>query len=112
MKNSILIVGFSLVVLNTVIGLVLSGYSNFNFLFADIGILLSTGFLYYLLNSSIVDGFKIGVGFFIVLLGIARFICSVISPEKIEDNIALIIFICLVFLEFSTVVLAKVLSKK
>jgi hypothetical protein len=111
MKNSILIVGISLLVLNTVIGLVLSGYSNFNFLFADLSILLTTGFMYYLLNSSIADGFKIGLGFFTVLLGLGKFSCAVFSPERIENNIAFIIFVCLIFLELVAVVFAQKMSK-
>lgn len=112
MKNSILVVGMSLVILNTLIGLILRDYSNFNLLFADLSIILSTVFLYFLFNSSISDGFKIGVGFFTVFIGLGKFLCAVFSPQKMENNILLIIFISLVFVEFSVVLLAKLMSKK
>ena len=110
MKNNILLIGIILTFLNTIIGLVLSNYSNFNMVFADISILCSTGILYYLFNSSIADGFKIGVGFVAVLSGLARYFCALFSIGQIENNIALILFICLISFEVIAVFVAQKLS--
>ena len=112
MKNNILLIGIVLTFLNTIIGLVLSDYSNFNMLFVDISILISTVVLYYLFNSSITDGFKIGVGFVAVLSGLARYFCALFSIGQIENNIALIIFMCLISFELIAVFVAQKLSAK
>lgn len=112
MKNNILPIGVILTFLNTIIGLVLSDYSNFNMVFADVSILASTGIVYYLFQSTIADGFKIGLSFFFLLTGVARFICAVFSNEQLENNIAFILFICLVAVEVVIYFLGKNLSSK
>jgi hypothetical protein len=112
MKNSIVLTGSILTLLNTVIGLILSSYPNFNMIFADISILLSTGILYFLFQSNAADGFKIGVGFIAVLSGFGRFLCAVFSSSQLENNIGLIIFLFLITLEVITIFVAQKLSSK
>ena len=112
MKNSIVLTGSILTLLNTVSGLILSFYPNFNMIFADISILLSTGVLYYLFQSSFADGFKIGLSFFFLLSGVARFLCAVFSIEQMENNIAIIIFMCFIAIEAISYFAAKYLSSK
>ena len=112
MKNNILLIGVITTFLNTIIGLILSDYSNFNMIFADISILLSTGVLYFLFQSSFADGFKIGLSFFFLLSGVARFLCAVFSSEQMENNIAIIVFMCFIAIEAISYFAAKYLSSK
>ena len=112
MKNNTLIIGVILVILNTIIGLVMSSYSNFNMVFADVSILTSTGMVYYLFQSSFADGFKIGLSFFFLLSGVARFLCAVFSSDQMENNIAIIIFMCFIAIEAISYFAAKYLSSK
>ena len=112
MKNNILLIGVVLTFLNTIIGLVLSDYSNFNMVFADVSLLATTGMVYYLFQLSFADGFKIGLSFFFLLSGIARFLCAVFSSEQMENNIAIIIFMCFIAIEAISYFAAKYLSSK
>ena len=112
MKNNTLIIGVILVILNTIIGLVMSSYSNFNMVFADVSILTSTGMVYYLFQSSFADGFKIGLSFFLSITGVARFVCALFSSNQFEDNIAVIVFMCFIAIEAISYFAAKYLSSK
>lgn len=112
MKNNVLVVGSILVLLNTLLGLIVTSYPNFNMIFADISILLSTGILYFLFRSNAADGFKIGVGFIAVLSGFGRFLCAVFSSSQLENNIGLIIFLFLITLEVITIFVSQKLSSK
>ncbi len=112
MKNNTLFIGSVLVILNTIIGLVISSYSNFNMVFADISILISTGIVYYLFQSTIADGFKIGLSFFLLLSGVARFLCAVFSNDQMENNIAIIVFMCFIAIEAIIYFAGKYLSSK
>ncbi len=112
MKYKILLFGVILTFLNTIIGLILSDYSNFNMIFADISILISTGIVYYLFQSTIADGFKIGLSFFLLLSGVARFLCAVFSSDQMENNIAIIVFMCFIAIESISYFAAKYLSSK
>ncbi len=112
MKNNVLLIGGILTILNTIIGLVFSSYSNFNMIFADISILTSTGIVYYLFQSTIADGFKIGLSFLFSLIGFGKFLCAVFSINEFENNIALIIFLCLLGGEIVTYFIAERLTSK
>ena len=60
MKNSFLVFGGLLVLINTSAGLVFSSYKPFNMILADVSIILSTILIYGAFKSTIADGFKIG----------------------------------------------------
>jgi hypothetical protein len=81
-------------------------------IFADISILTSTGIVYYLFKSTIVDGFKIGISFFLLLSGSARFLCAVFSSDQLENNIAVIVFMCFIAVEAIIYFAGKYLSSK
>lgn len=99
MKNNILLIGVVLTFLNTIIGIVLSDYSNFNMVFADVSILATSGLVYYLFHSSFADGFKIGFTVLFAITGLIRFVCSILSPEHFLDNIAFLTFIIFLAIE-------------
>jgi hypothetical protein len=112
MKNVSLVAGIVLVVLNTMIGIILRAYSDFNMVFVDLSLILSTGIIYYLLNNPIADGFKIGAGFFMLIGGILRVIFAILSPNQLENNLLLILFISFLSLEIIVIFIAKRLSLK
>lgn len=111
MKNSILLIGGIIAFLNTVIGLVVSGYSSFNMVFADVSILISTGIIYYLFQSAIADGFKIGLCLVFFITGLVRFLSAVFSSEEIEDNSAVIVFVLILSVEAILLFVSAKLSK-
>jgi hypothetical protein len=111
MKNTILISGFGLVILNTISGLILSNYSNFNMLFVDVSLILTTAILWINTASNFVDGFKIGLSMAYTLTGSIRFLCALLAPNYLENNYTLIIFMVIVGFEFLVYMLAKFMNK-
>ena len=96
MKNLLLVAGFLLIALNTVIGLLLSVYSSFNFLLVDFCLLTTTILIYIFSNSNIADGFKIGLTLLFAVLGFMKVICGMFAPQIYTDNL-FIIFLLLIF---------------
>ena len=99
MKNNFVILGGLLVVINSTVGLVVSGYKPFNLMLADFSILLSIAMLYVAYKISIADGFKIGYTLLFGLTGLIRFICAVSSSNEFKNNYAVLIFIILLCIE-------------
>ena len=89
MKNLYLIIGLIALVLNTIIGLIFSGYSTFNFISSDVVIVINTMLLFILSSSKISDGFKVSFSFIFPLLGFVSFILACIMDKKLNDNIQL-----------------------
>ena len=99
MKNSIIFVGFALVFLNTIAGLIVSGYQPFNMIMADISLLISVGMMYGSTRSSMPDGYKIGLSFLFIITGLLRFICAILSAQEIKNNVAILFFAVLIAIE-------------
>ena len=99
MKNSFLVSGGLLVLINTSIGLIFRSYSPFNMVMADVSIILSTVLLYGAFMSKMADGFKIGFTVLFAITGLIRFVCSVVSPEQFKDNMAFLVFIIFLAIE-------------
>ncbi|MDR0828556.1 MAG: hypothetical protein LBN95_00380 [Prevotellaceae bacterium] len=112
MKNLILIIGSLLIVLNTLIGLIITDYAVLNFLLANISIAISTAIIYFVAISKIADGFKIGLTAFCFFAGIARCLCVAFAPSVLKDNALLLVVLGLLFFEVICVATAKILSKK
>jgi hypothetical protein len=99
MKNSFLVLGGLLVLINTVIGLVFSSYQPFNMILANVSLVLSTTLLYGTYKSAMADGFKIGFTAFFALTGLIRFGCAAFSPNQVQDNFAFVLFVILLAVE-------------
>jgi hypothetical protein len=112
MKNSFLVLGGILLLINTSVGLFFNSYNSFNMLMADVSILLSTTLFYAAYRSSIADGFKIGFTIFFAITGLIRFICSVVSPEQFKDNMAILIFIIFLAIEGISFFVGNTLKNK
>ena len=76
MKNLLLLIaGFILIVLNTLIGLMISKYSPFNYLMVDLSLLISTVLIYLFSNSNISDGYKIGLTVLFAIIALQEIVC-------------------------------------
>jgi hypothetical protein len=106
MKKLILVIGALLIALNTLIGLIISGYATSNFLLADVSIILSTGLIYLLLDSKVSDGFKIGLSYIFYFTGIGRLVCMLVASPEMTNNIAIICAIALLLFEIACLVTA------
>ncbi len=111
MKNTILIAGFGLVLINTIAGLIMSNYGNFNMLFVDVSLILSTAILWINTASNFADGFKIGLGMAYSLTGFIRFLCALLAANTFENNYTIIIFLVIVVFEYLVYMLANLMNK-
>ena len=89
MKNLYLIIGLILISINSIIGLIFTNYSSFNWLVSDLIILINILFLFLFSNSKISDGFKFSIPFIYVITGLTTFILSINLEKKIENNFIL-----------------------
>jgi len=99
MKKIVLIIGMCLVLLNTLVGLIISAYEPFNYLLTDLSLVLTTVFIFVLANSKIDDGFKIGLAVLFSITGIVRFLLLMFIPQQWENNGILIGAIGILVLE-------------
>jgi FtsH-binding integral membrane protein len=99
MKKLLLLSGFIFIVLNTIIGLLISNYSTFNFLMVDLSLLISTILIYLFSNSNISDGYKIGLTFLFALTGLMKVVFSIISPQHFHDNVFIIFVLVIISFE-------------
>ena len=93
MRNTILLIGIIMALINTVASFIAPDYATHKMIFADLSILLTTGLLYLLYRLETAAGFKIGLTLFLGLTGLIRYICAVSSNNKFQDNYSILIFI-------------------
>jgi hypothetical protein len=78
----------------------------------DFSIILSIILFLLLSKKSIVDGFKIGFSLLFLITGFIRIILAAISPNQINGNFILIIFIFLACVEYLIVFTGAALKNK
>ena len=112
MKNLILILGALLIVLNTLTGLILSGYAPFNYLLADLSLAVSTGLLYFLAHRQMAHGFKIGLALLFSLTGMVRCICVALASTVWENNVYLLVALTILIFEMVCMASAGFFGKR
>lgn len=93
MKNLLLIAGLILIILNTLVGLLISQYMPFNYWMVNFSLLLSTVLVYVFSNSNISAGYKIGLNLLFGITGLIKVICLIAAEPHIKDNILIVMFL-------------------
>ena len=112
MKKLTLVTGFILLLFNTLIGLIISAYPTFNFMVADVSIILSTALLYVNGSIKLDDGYKIGLSWLFLFTGLARLICCIALPNYTENNIVLLLIIGVVLFELFCTSVCYIITSK
>lgn len=112
MKNIAFLVGICLILLNSVAGLYIFDYSTVGLLASTFSIFISTLLVYFILASTLGDGFKIGLSFFFGLTGLSRFISAIFLPDHFARSYAFLIFSVLIVIEIILYALAFALKDK
>ncbi|VXB46699.1 conserved membrane hypothetical protein [Flavobacterium sp. 9R] len=107
MNKLILYFGFLLIVVNSLVGFVLSYYPLLNCMSSDVVILINTLLIYNLANSQLSSGFKVSLSIIFPVLGFASYVLAVLSPLEIEDNLYFIGFILILFIEIAFLMISK-----
>lgn len=107
MAKLILIFGSLLLLVNTILGLLISSYLPLNWISVDVVLLINTLLLYKISTSQMNNGFKVSLSFIFPFLGIISIILAVLSPYKFKDNYYLIGFILIILIEVSFYLIAE-----
>ena len=107
MSKIIIYLGSLLVVVNTIIGLLSSNYSPFNWLSIDVILIINTFLLSKLSNDNISNGYKISLSFVYPFLCLVSIVLAFLSPNKLKDNYYVIGFVILMLIEVSLYLIAK-----
>jgi hypothetical protein len=95
------------VVVNTIVGLLLSKYILFNWLSVDIVLIINTILLSKLSTDNISNGYKISLSFIYPLLSVVSILLAIISTNKFVDNYYVIVFIFILLIEISFYIIAR-----
>lgn len=112
MRKIYLIIGLIGLILNTICGLVFTGYSAFNYISSDIVILVNTILLYYISNIKIRDAFKISFSFVLPFLGLISFILASIMKNEFKDNFLFMCILIITTFQISIIAITKKFVKK
>jgi hypothetical protein len=107
MTKIILFIGSLFVVVNTIVGLLLSKYILFNWLSVDIVLIINTILLSKLSTDNISNGYKISLSFIYPLLSVVSILLAIISTNKFVDNYYVIVFIFILLIEISFYIIAR-----
>jgi hypothetical protein len=107
MSKIIIYLGSLFVLVNTIIGLLISNYLIFNWLSVDFILIINTILLSKLSNDNISNGYKISLSFICPFLCFVSIVLAVLSPEKFKDNFYLIGFIFIMLIEVSLFLISK-----
>ena len=112
MKKTILILGGLALVVNILLGLLLSKYDYFN-MGANCGVIaLNTALLFCLYQFNMRDAFRISLSLIFVIVGIIELALGCFMQQHLQDNGCLIAILILLFVEISLCVIVNILSNK
>ena len=112
MKKTILLLGGLTLIVNILLGLLLSKYDYFN-MGVNCGVIaLNSALLFCLWQFNLRDAFRISFSFLFSFLGITELILGCLMPQRLEDNGYLIAIIAILFIKISLFVIVNILSNK
>ena len=112
MKKAILILGGLTLIVNVLLGLLLSKYDYFN-MGVNCGVIaLNTALLFCLWQFNLRDAFRISFTVLFSVLGISELVLGCLMTQKLEDNGYLIAIIAILFVEIALFVITNIMSNK
>lgn len=112
MKHLNLIIGGIVLVLNVLIGLLISSYSTFNVCLTSGIIIISFALIELLKYTKLKDAFRISLTVVFAFFFIVNFILGIISPEKFQDNGYLIAVLIITVFEIIVLLACNAVSKR
>jgi hypothetical protein len=86
MNKIFLIGGILAILINSIAGGILTGYATFNWILADISILVTTCLIYLLYQKYLDNAFKAAFTFLFLIAGLIRYLLCLFAPSQIENN--------------------------
>lgn len=111
MRNLTLIIGLLLLIINVMLGLILSSYSTFNMGLNSAVIAAHIGLLCAVSAIQLKDGFRYSLNCLFIGMGFVEFILGLFAPERFEDNGFLVFVLFMLLLEVVLLLGANYISK-
>lgn len=113
MKRSIFLIGSILVIVNLLLGLIISAYGCVN-LVASTVILVLTAVILLLANGrmNLKDGYVVSLNILIPIIGLIQYLIAIFMPSRFSDNWELITLLVLLVIEAIILVAANSISTK
>jgi hypothetical membrane protein len=110
MKKIFIYSGVLLLMLNSLLGLVLSAYEPFNWVLNDGVILVNIALFNYVAVSNIKDGFKFSMTLFFFVSGLAEFLLGLFMKSYFTDNLLLILLCLLLIIQVGVLAVVRSIS--
>lgn len=113
MKQSIILIGSILVIVNLLLGLIISAYGCIN-LAASTVILVLTAVVLLLVNGrmSLKDGYVVSLNILIPIIGLIQYLIAIFMPSRFSNNWGLITLLVLITIEAILLVATNSISTK
>ncbi len=113
MKQSIILIGSILVIVNLLLGLIISAYGCVN-LVASTVILVLTAVVLLLINGrmSLKDGYVVSLNILIPIIGLIQYLIAIFMPSRFSDNWGLITLLVITAIEAILLVATNSISTK
>ena len=113
MKQSIILIGSILVIVNLLLGLIISAYGCINLVTSTV-ILVLTAVVLILINGrmSLKDDYVGSLNILIPIIGLIQYLIAIFMPSRFSDNWGLITLLVLIAIEVIILVAANSISTK
>lgn len=111
MKKIFIYSGALLLMLNSLLGLILSAYEPFNWVLNDGVILVNIALFNYVAVSNIKDGFKFSMTMFFFVSGLAEFLLGLFMKSYFTDNLLLILMCLILIIQVGVLAVVRSISK-
>lgn len=112
MKNIEIYMGSLILLLNIVLGAMISSFSLQNIILTSIVIVVTTILMHILNKLKIKDGFKYSFIILFPLFSIIQYTLCLLAPTSIKNNWNITICTIILFFEIILIILSQTLSKK
>ena len=113
MKQSIILIGSILVIVNLLLGLIISAYGCINLVTSTV-ILVLTAVVLILITGrmSLKDDYVGSLNILIPIIGLIQYLIAIFMPSRFSDNWGLITLLVLIAIEAIILVVANSISTK
>ena len=111
MKNLTLIIGGLLLVVNLLLGLILSSYPAFNVGLNCVVIAVHVALLCAVSSMQLKDGFRVSLNCLFTGMGFVGYLVGLFSPSQLEDNGGVIFLLVMLVLEVVLLLGGNFISK-
>ena len=112
MKKFIVFFTILLLLVNAIIGLIVSAYQPTNVIINSIVLLLNGVVLWALYTINIKDAFRISLTWLFSVIGIAEYLLGFVAPNELENNWFAILVIVLLVFEIAVIYIVNLVTTK